>query len=293
MKFAMTLSDALRNGTDKLKKAGIETAITDALVLLSHVTGRDRAYLYAHGDQTLRGREKEKYFELIEKRMKKMPVAYITGVREFMSLNFFVRPGILIPRPETELLVETVINFVNSYPSLSFRILDVGTGSGCIAISLAYYIKNCRVTAVDVSNAALEVAQLNAERNMVADKIEFLHGNIFESLCGRKFDIIASNPPYIPTGDITGLEADVRDFEPAIALDGGMDGMDFFRIIIQEGNEYLNEHGLLILEVGQGQASKVAGLMEGYFQDIKVYKDLQGIPRAVSGILYTKTTKNH
>jgi release factor glutamine methyltransferase len=219
-----------------------------------------------------------------------MPVAYITGVREFMSLDFFVRPGVLIPRPETELLAETVIDFVKESGAPSVSILDLGTGSGCIAVSLAYYIGNCRVTAVDISEEALEVAQLNAEKNMVAGKIEFLRGDFFEPLRGSKFDIIASNPPYIPSGDIAGLGADVRDFEPVAALDGGADGLDFHRKIIREAKNYLTKNGFLVLEAGRGQADAIARLMNDYYHGIKVYGDIQGIPRVVAGRLYTKIT---
>jgi release factor glutamine methyltransferase len=290
VKHVMTLGEALKHGTDALKKAGIETAVTDAIVLLSHATGMDRAYLYTHGDRALSDREKEEYLESIEKRMGNMPVAYITGVREFMSLDFFVRPGVLIPRPETELLAETVIDFVKESGAPSVSILDLGTGSGCIAVSLAYYIGNCRVTAVDISEEALEVAQLNAEKNMVAGKIEFLRGDFFEPLRGSKFDIIASNPPYIPSGDIAGLGADVRDFEPVAALDGGADGLDFHRKIIREAKNYLTKNGFLVLEAGRGQADAIARLMNDYYHDIKVYGDIQGIPRVVAGRLYTKIT---
>ncbi|HHW00825.1 MAG TPA: peptide chain release factor N(5)-glutamine methyltransferase [Clostridiaceae bacterium] len=286
----MIIRDALKKGTDIIKSAGIETPTLEAGVILCHVLGRDKIYIYTHGDNELQPSQEEKYFELLKKRTSGVPVQHITGTQEFMSLPFRVNEHVLIPRQDTEILVETVMEWVKNQKTQSqdkVKIMDIGTGSGCIAVSLAYYIGNSFITAVDISEMALRTARLNAEANNVADRIIFIHSNLFEDIpseyFGGLYDVIVSNPPYIPTEDIKHLQKEVRCFDPLVALDGGQDGLEFYRAIINRADDFLKPGGLLALEVGFGQADAVAALMKGKFEDIRKTKDLSGIERVVSG----------
>ena len=303
----MTYSEALKAGIQILKDANIEAPTTDAGALLCAAARCDRVFLYAHGDKELYESQLKDYLTMVGKRAQGSPLQYLTGAQEFMSLTFEVRPGVLIPRPETELLVETVIRFCNSSGNISaavshkyektaepLRILDIGTGSGCIAVSLAHYIPGCRVTAVDKMGDALAVAKRNAEKNGVEDSIDFFQGSLFENVPGGPYDVIVSNPPYIRSGDIPGLMREVRDHEPKEALDGGTDGLDFYRDIIGKAPSYLKGGSLLAFETGYDQAADIASLMASDFVQIRTFRDLSGTDRIVSGIfagcpsLYTK-----
>jgi len=286
----MTIRDALRKGTDIIKSAGIETPTLEAGVILCHVLGCDKIYIYTHGDAELHPSQEKKYFELLEKRTSGVPVQHITGCQEFMSLPFKVNEHVLIPRQDTEILVEAVMDWVKNQKRQirdEIKIMDIGTGSGCIAVSLAYYIENSVITAIDISEMALKTAKLNAEANNVADRITFVHSNLFKDIPNehpdRMYDIIVSNPPYIPTEDIKHLQKEVRCFDPIAALDGGQDGLEFYRAIIDGVNDFLKPGGLLALEVGFGQADDVAALMNGKFEDIRKKKDLSGTERVVLG----------
>lgn len=279
----MTIKDALRKGIDILKQANIEAPAVEAGVILCHTLDCDKAFLYAHGDKVPEDRQLEDFFERVARRAAGVPVQYITGCQEFMSLNFAVGPQVLIPRQDTEILVETVMEHMKKLAAEPFEVLDIGTGSGCIAVSFAYYMKNCRVTAVDVSEGALETARLNAVRAGVGCRVDFVRSNLFERLENRTFDVIVSNPPYIPAGDIEGLQAEVKDHEPRAALDGGVDGLDFYRAIVRDSVNFLKPEGLLAFEVGWGQAEDVCRLMREKYSDICVNKDLAGIERVVTG----------
>lgn len=280
----MTLKEALAQGVAILRMAGVESPAADACILLCFTAGCDRAYLYAHGEQAVEARILEKYKACVGQRSNGMPVQYITGHCEFMSLDFYVGPEVLVPRPDTEILVETAAGVLLS-PGKPRTVLDIGTGSGCIAVSIAYMVKNCTVTAVDISAAALETAARNAAENGVADRLEFLQSDLFTGLAGRKFDAVLSNPPYIRSGDIQGLQREIREYEPLRALDGGPDGLDFYRRIIDEAPDFLDGRGYLFLETGQGQAPAVARLMEKRYTAVSVAKDLAGIDRVVWGRL--------
>lgn len=291
----MVLKDVLRHGINILKEADIRAPVADAGVLLCAVLNQDRTFLYAHGDYILSEGEKKRYLEFLDKRVHGMPLQYITGHQEFMSIDFAVTPDVLIPRHETEILVEMVIRYVESKKPLMnepLLILDMGTGSGCVAVSLARYIENCRVTAVDISNKALEVAKINAKRNKVFDRMDFLCGDLFAVFNPEKpyvlFDAIVSNPPYIPSKDVESLQVEVRDCEPIGALDGGADGLDFYRALVQDAPGFLKPGGLLAFEAGYGQAGEVCKIMEGKFSNICIYKDLSGIDRVVSGTLNSR-----
>ncbi len=225
-----------------------------------------------------------KAFDAALKRLKKgEPVQYIAGQCEFMSLEFEVNPATLIPRCDTEILVESVIDFCKDKKSP--KILEVGSGSGCVSVSLAHFLPDARILAVDISKDAISVAKRNAEQNKVADRVEFKQHNILEGFLNLNFtpDIVVSNPPYIKSEDIKTLDKKVRDFEPCLALDGGEDGMDFYRFISK--NAIINEGGLLAFEVGIDQANQVSEIMAERFSDIKILKDLAGIERVVLGEL--------
>jgi release factor glutamine methyltransferase len=280
----MELREALQKGISILREASVEAAAAEAGILLCHVAGCDRTHLYAHGEESLCEGISEQYLELLNRRAKGIPIQYILGFCEFMSLGFKVNPGVLIPRQDTEILVESVIDFCKEC-SGHLKILDLCTGSGCIAVSLAHYVKDCAITATDISETAIRTAYENALKNGVADKIEFIRGSLFEVLNYRKFDIIVSNPPYIRRTDIAGLQREVRDFEPWEALDGGQDGLSFYRDIVGKAREYLEPLGFLALEVGIGQAQVVKELMERDFSDITKVKDLSGIDRVMIGKL--------
>ena len=286
----MTYGEAYREGMQILKNAGIEAPANDAGVLLCHAAGCDRTYLYAHGSEPLDAGIGRAYHGLLMKRAEGQPLQYLTGVQEFMSLMFRTNPSVLIPRQDTELLVEVVLDFCRRTNEGSIQnILDMCTGSGCIAVSLAYHYPRCRVTASDIMPDALETASGNARRNGVADRVLFIESDLFSNITGTGFDVIVSNPPYIRTGDLPGLQREVRDFEPVEALDGGADGLRFYRAIIDAAPLYLKSGGLLALETGYDQAAEVAGLIagDGRYYNIKVYKDLAGVDRAVAANVIT------
>ncbi|HOM03188.1 MAG TPA: peptide chain release factor N(5)-glutamine methyltransferase [Acetivibrio sp.] len=295
----MILKDALLNGTKILKSADIDTPVLEAGVLLCHVLNVDRSFLYSHDDYNMTDEEQEKFVSLLEERIKGKPLQYITGHQEFMSLDFIVTPDVLIPRQDTETLVETVLRHIKDTGLKNARILDIGTGSGCIAVSLAYFLKDSGVFALDISEGALQIAGTNAKRCGVEDRVFFLKGDalggladiIAQSLVIKEFergdegifDIIVSNPPYIPKEEIKTLHRQVKDFEPRTALDGGEDGLDFYRAITCEAQKILKPGSLLAFEVGYDQAEKVFGIMEKNFCGIEVVKDLTGIDRVVMG----------
>jgi release factor glutamine methyltransferase len=295
----MTLSEALRKGKDILKASGNEAPAGEVGVMLCSAAGCDRLFLYTHGDMRLDDYQEQRFMSMLQKRALGVPLQYITGMQEFMSLPFKVREGVLVPRQETELLVETVISCLGGKVELKatpndnangsivsgLSILDIGTGSGCIAVSLAYYLPQAVLTAVDKMADALEIARENADMNGVAGRISFIQSDLFECLDGLKYDAIVSNPPYIRTDDIPGLQREVRCYEPLAALDGGSDGLYFYRAIIKDARLHLNENGLIAFETGYDQAAVVAGIMSDDFRDIEIKKDLSGIDRVVTGRL--------
>ncbi len=291
----MTLSEAFRTGSQILKNADINAPAVDAGVLLCSVAKCSREDIYAHGDREMDDSLLQRYLSALEKRSQGYPLQYLTGVQEFMSLSFSVGPGVLIPRQETELLVETVLEFCrnkagkgNLNESNCGRILDIGTGSGCIAVSLAYYLPGWTVVAVDKMFSALDGVKKNAYANGVGERVFTLKSDLFRNVdmtvsSTGGFDVIVSNPPYIRSADICGLQREVREHEPIEALDGGMDGLFFYREIIRTAPAYLKEGGMLAFEVGYDQAEDVAALMSG-FVSIGIQKDLAGIDRVVTGV---------
>lgn len=260
---------------------GVESPRLDAEVLLSHVLKKERIYLYVHFDQPLEAAELAAYKELIKQRVKHVPVAYLLGQKEFMGLTFKVTPATLIPRPDTEILVQAAVERLRGREKVSFA--DIGTGSGAICLSVLSFVPDSTAATVDISQEARAVAEENAKRLGLSERIEFFTGDLLEPVKDRKFTAILSNPPYIPEQDIEGLQAEVRCQEPYGALAGGKDGLDFYRRLCSEAPVLLDDDGFMAFEVGIGQAAKVAALAEEnpLIARTEILKDLAGIERVV------------
>jgi release factor glutamine methyltransferase len=248
----------------------------DAEVLLAHVLGCDQTALLTHPERLLTPAESDQLESFLRRRLASEPMQYITGSQEFFGLLFEVTPDVLIPRPETEHLVEAALEHVS--PDAHARIVDVGTGSGAIAIALAHARSQSQVTAVDLSPAALEVARRNAQRHGVLERVTLLQSNLLTDVHGARFDLVVSNPPYIAEGEI--LELQVSDYEPPSALYSGPTGLEVYERLIPQARTALNPQGWLLLEIGFGQQPAVEALLRGW-QSVSVVHDLQGIPRVL------------
>jgi release factor glutamine methyltransferase len=276
-----TIASALRDAAARLAVAGSDSARLDAEMLMAEALRIERSRLYLDSNGTIDGATLARFRALVARRAAGEPMSYIIGRREFWSLDFIVTPAVLTPRPETELLVETALKRLAAKSSP--RILDLGTGSGAIAVALAKEIPGAAIVATDISLDALEIARANARRHGVEDRISFRAGDLFDSVPQTTFDMIVSNPPYIRETDIAELPRDVRDFEPVIALDGGADGMDFYRRIACDAPGYLNPGGFVAVEIGADMGEEVARLFaDAGFADVRVEKDLAGLERVVS-----------
>lgn len=264
-------------GTERLKEAGIEEAALDARLLLEEICGTDRSYLTAHGENPVAEEQCRDYQGAIETRSRRIPLQHILGYQEFMGLKFKVTGDVLIPRQDTETLVEEAMRYLHD----GMRILDMCTGSGCILLSLLRYSNGCAGTGCDLSEKALAVARQNARA--LGLEADFIQSDLFEKVTG-KYEMIVSNPPYIPRGVIPDLMEEVRDHDPLAALDGGEDGLDFYRRIIKEAGNHLYPGGMLFFEIGYKQAQAVSGYMEeaGY-REVTVCKDLSGLDRVLMG----------
>lgn len=311
----MKLREALDRGEALLSEGPhSDRARRDAETLLLHHIGKNKAWLMAHGDEEFAGCAAMGFAVLVERRRKGEPIQYITGECEFYGLPFRVTPDVLIPRPETEHLVEKAIALATQLVAPPFahalrddtslgappiprilrngwetinakplRILDVGTGSGAIAIAIATHLRNAIVTATDISETALAIARENAERNQVADRIRFLKGDLLAPAAGEQFELIVSNPPYVPNSDRALIAAEVREHEPAVALWGGYDGLEIYRRLIPAAFAALVPGGFIAMEMGFSQASDVQSILTAAgFQNIEITDDLQGIPRVAS-----------
>ena len=276
----MQIKDVIRKGMIELKVNGIEEPNLKARLLMQHILNKPRQYLLVHDTDMLTLRQEVDYFKAIKKLKQGVPLQHITNMQEFMKLNFYVSQDVLIPRPDTEILVEEVINIAKKIRAK--KILDLCTGSGAIAVSLAKYIEDSQITATDISEKALRVAKLNAKNNDVEDKITFIKSDLFKEIPKEKYDIIVSNPPYIRKEEIERLDREVKK-EPHIALDGGEDGLDFYRKIIHNSEEYLKFNGYLCLEIGYDQKIDVIELIENEekYKDTYSKKDLYGNDRIV------------
>lgn len=281
MKQQWTIGSILNWTKQYFSDKGVEAPRLDAEVLLCHVLKLDRLHLYVQFDQPLKQDELAAFRELVKQRAQRVPVAYILGHKEFMGMEFKVTPATLIPRPDTEILVEAVLARlpVDSKPA----ILDLGTGSGAIIISLLAKLPTGRGVGVDISRPALAVAGENAQTLGVAERLQLKAGNLFVPVAGQQFDVIVSNPPYIPDGTVATLAPEVQR-EPRQALAGGQDGLDFYREIISQGARFLRTGGLLAFEIGIGQAAQIIAIADqtnSGLQAVTVEKDYAGIERVV------------
>lgn len=282
----MLVKEMIKEGEIRLMRAHCMDPWIDAELLYYHLTGADRVTLFLSAKQEVDEDTKEKYFKLIEQREKRIPLQHITGVQEFMGLDFQVNGDVLIPRQDTEILVEEAARIIRGdNPGIRSRsmwkVLDLCCGSGAIGIALARFCENVKITCADYSEPALETAQRNAEANRV--KIKFRQGDLFGAVGRRKYDMIVSNPPYIKSHMIPILQDEVKKHEPMMALDGGEDGLDFYRRIISDAKNHLRKNGVLIFEIGHDQAQEVSELIQqtGYFTKVHVVKDLPGHDRVV------------
>lgn len=289
-----TVRELMKIAIAHLQKNGIEEARLNVELLLSHALQCQRIQLYTSFDKPLSKEELAAFRALYERRLNREPVQYIIGSASFMGLQFSVDPRVLIPRPETETLVEQTMMLCNNRESSRpVNILEVGTGSGNIAVSLVKFIKNCHVTTIDISDAALEVAQMNTKRFGVTEQITFRQMDVYEpidQLLLRRFDVLVANPPYVSRDEWEALQAEVREYEPREATSDGNDGLDYFRRLIEVAPYCLSNGGTLLMEVGYGQANDVLSLMRAAeFFDCAVEEDLQSVPRVVLGSCHSLT----
>lgn len=297
----MTYQECYKQGRELLQKAGVEEAALDARLLLEYVCGTNRNDLLVHGERLVAETDVIRYQELLNKRSGRIPLQHLTGVQEFMGLTFRVNEHVLIPRQDTEILVEEVLKELHD----GMRVLDMCTGSGCILVSLLHYSNDCQGVGVDISEEALAVARENAENiltrkeayftgqadgseNDCETSVHFLQSNLFEKVTGQ-YEFIVSNPPYIQSAVIDTLMPEVRDHEPRLALDGTEDGLFFYRRIVEDSREHLVSGGMLYFEIGYDQAQSVSLLMqEAGFTEINVVKDYAGLDRVVYGTYTVK-----
>ena len=278
---SMTVGDAIDWGASLLDECDALPAArsrADATLLLRHVLGIPRAELYAYRERPLTGLQTEAFNALIQQRSRGVPLQYITGEQEFFGLPFHVTPDVLIPRPETEHLVEAAIARLELHSAA--RIADVGTGSGIIAVALAHALPKAEIVALDISRAALAVAERNAQRNDVAERIRFAESDLLAAVADEHFDAIVSNPPYVALSERTSLPIEVREYEPSQALFAGATGLEFYQRLIPSALALLVSGGWLILEISQGQRDAVRSMLEDQDWDaIEFIPDLQSIPR--------------
>ena len=275
----MTLREWLRKGEEQLGTGShADRARRDTETLLLHLVGKNRAWLMTHLDEDFAGCTAIRFASLLDRRQRGEPIQYIVGEAEFFGLPFKVTPDVLIPRPETEHLVEKAIELARL--RAASRIVDVCTGSGAIAVALARGLPAAEITATDLSDAALTIARENAKHNGVEPRIRFLQGDLLAPVAGERFDLVVANPPYVPTIDRESMSVEVRDYEPALALFAGVDGLDIYRRLIPAAYAALVPGGFIALEIGYGQAPAVERLLAAAgFRQIEFIPDLQDIPR--------------
>lgn len=273
----MTYRIMCQEAAKKLAEAGIENEKTDSWLLMEYCCGIDRNYYYLHENENMPESDRRKYLDFVEARSSHIPLQYLTGIQEFMGLIFRVNKNVLIPRQDTEILVEQALKVTMDYR----KTLDLCTGSGCIAVSLKHFKPLAEISASDISVSALSVAKENSRMNDAP--VDFIYSDLFENI-HETFDTIVSNPPYIPTGVLPDLMPEVRDFEPMRALDGAEDGLYFYRKIIMDASDYLNPGGHLLFEIGDEQGDDVSALLKNAgYGEIEVIQDLANRDRVVKG----------
>ena len=279
-----TIGSLLNLGTQKLIEKNIDTARLDSQLLLGKVLSKDKLYLMINNNEIVSEENKKEFLELISKRMEYMPIRYILGEIDFMGLDFYVEKGVLIPRSDTEVLVEEVLRMINEDESLD--ICDLCSGSGAIGISLAYYRKKINVDLIDYYDIPEKISKKNILRNCLEDRVKFIKSDLLnESIKLKKqYDIIVSNPPYIREEEIDNLMNDVKDYEPKTALSGGKSGLDFYERIVEESKNVLKKNGILAFEIGHDQGEEVSELMKvNSYKEVRIIKDLASLDRVVIG----------
>ena len=278
-----SIAEAILQGAHDLRKAGVPEARREAGSLLAHVLGRDRTFILSHADDPISEDHLEMFCRTLDWRAAGKPLQYIIGHQEFFGLDFEVTADVLIPRPETELLVEKALELVST--EAAPIICDVGTGSGCIAVTLLHELPRARGMAIDVSPAAIEVAQRNASRHSVSERLEFLVSDCFAGLNRKSplFDLVVSNPPYVSVRELENLQREVRDYEPHLALEAGPDGLSIIRRLLGDARAFLKSGGHFLFEIGFDQRQAVEQLVDpALWKLVDIYSDLQGIPRTVA-----------
>ena len=278
-----TIGRILKWTEEYFGQKGVESPRLDAEVMLSHVLGRQRIYLYVHFDEPLQAEDLAAYRTMIKQRIDRVPVAYILGEKEFMGLTFKVTPDTLVPRPDTEILVQAAVDRLKQWTDADVRLADIGTGSGAICLSVLSMLDNIVADTVDISSAARAVAEENAAALGLSERVTFHTGDLLAPIREQQFTAILSNPPYIPEADIQGLAPEVRCKEPMTALGGGKDGLDFYRRLCDEAPAMLTDDGFMAFEVGIHQATEVAQLAEAspLIVRTEILKDYAGIDRVV------------
>lgn len=282
------ISENLRAASKILRESEVAEPRREAASLLAFALGKNKTFLVSHDNYRLSEIEQTKFQELLSRRARREPFQYITGCQEFYGLEFIVTPDVLIPRPETELIVENAIEILREIEKPSF--CEVGVGSGCISVSILHAVKTATATGFDISLEALEIARRNADVNDVSTRFELKQSDVFDALENEKsgkskkvekFDLIVSNPPYVPAADFDGLQREVRDYEPRVALTDGGSGLSIIEKIIKNFPAYLKENGFLLMEIGYNQAPEVLRMFETDRNKIEFLPDLQGIPRTL------------
>jgi release factor glutamine methyltransferase len=283
MSSSATIAETLKRASEYLREASVPNDLLDAQTLLAEALSRDRTYLIINFNKLLSDEERIKYQALIERRASGEPLQYITGHQEFFGLEFEVTPDVLIPRPETEIIIEETMSITQQAGLKRPLIVDVGTGSGCLAVTLAREIDRSRVIATDISTSALRVAKRNAARHGMISRIDLIAANLFDAFAEIPFaDIIISNPPYVSRQELATLQREVRDWEPRVALTDFEDGLTFYRRLLKDAPARLKPGGHLICEMGYTQSDAIAAMIDpAVWSAPRILRDLQGIPRTI------------
>jgi release factor glutamine methyltransferase len=283
MSSSATIAETLKRASEYLREASVPNDLLDAQTLLAEALSRDRTYLIINFNKLLSDEERIKYQALIERRASGEPLQYITGHQEFFGLEFEVTPDVLIPRPETEIIIEETMSITQQAGLKRPLIVDVGTGSGCLAVTLAREIDRLRVIATDISTSALRVAKRNAARHGMISRIDLIAANLFDAFAEIPFaDIIISNPPYVSRQELATLQREVRDWEPRVALTDFEDGLTFYRRLLKDAPARLKPGGHLICEMGYTQSDAIAAMIDpAVWSAPRILRDLQGIPRTI------------
>ncbi|HWX54445.1 MAG TPA: peptide chain release factor N(5)-glutamine methyltransferase [Verrucomicrobiae bacterium] len=280
----MQLKQAMDSAYELFLHNDVPSPRLNAELLMMFVLGRDRAHLFAHPERELTTDERARYEDVVAERARGCPTQYITGHQEFWGLDLLVSPAVLIPRPETEHVIETVLELVLDYyreHPRKLRIVDIGTGSGCIALALASELPHAEIHACDISDDALEIARINSARLALGGKVLFRKSDLLSAYAGQKFDFVISNPPYVGESEADKVQKQVRDFEPKVAVFSGHEGIDIYRRLIPQASDALDSGGWLVIEIGFSAEEKVRQLLNGW-SDVRTTADLQGIPRVIA-----------